>query len=761
MLAFVLLLQGSAALAQPAVEGRGAPTVTIPRIEAAAQIDGRLDEPVWAHAIRLTGFHQYQPVDSRPAEERTDVLVWYSPKALHFGVVAFDHDPGSIRASVADRDNLGADDRVVIYLDTFNDRRRAFFFGVNPLGAQEDGVRTEGSTSAGNLFGGSIDLNPDYYFESKGMVTDTGYVVEIRIPFKSLRYPGNGPQRWGLNIVRNVQRTGYQDTWTDVRRANASFLAQAGSIDGLYDLDRGLVAEIQPFMTATANGASNETSGRFEREALDPDIGVNARLGLTNLSIDLTGNPDFSQVETDEGLVTVNERFALFFPEKRPFFLEGIELFSTPNQLVYTRRVADPVVGAKFTGKFGRLGLAHLTAIDETDGDDALFNITRVQRDLGANSLAGLTVTHRDQGRAYNRVVAGDARLVFAKLYFFDAQLGASWTRDASGTPTRSAALWRATFDRTGRSWGFNYQITGIGDDFASQAGFVPRANLVTTHAFNRLTFYGGRGALIENFTTFFGPTRLWRYTSFGSEGAIEGGESATFNLQLRGGWFVSASVNRGFQAFDSGAYTEFQVDRGGGLHEPFAPQSDVDNQFTTSLSVTSPTYQTLDASLSWSYGGIPIFDEASEGRETRIRAGLRVRPTGSIRVEASGRFSHIRRKRDGSQFARTILPRLKVEYQPARALFFRVIGEYRSQRRATLVDTRTGDPLLIEGKPATRTEINTLRMDWLASYEPTPGTVVFLGYGATLSAPTTFNFSDLSREIDGFFVKLAYQFRR
>ena len=181
----------------------------------------------------------------------------------------------------------------------------------------------------------------------------------------------------------------------------------------------------------------------------------------------------------------------------------------------------------------------------------------------------------------------------------------------------------------------------------------------------------------------------------------------------------------------------------------------------TDVLSLTSPTYQMIEASLSWSYGEVPIFDEASEGRETRIRAGLRLRPTGSIRVEASGTISRIRRRVEGSEFARTILPRLKVEYQPTRALFFRVIGEYRSRRRAALVDTRTNDPLLIEGQLATRTEINTMRMDWLASYEPTPGTVVFLGYGATLSTPKTFNFSDLSREIDGFFVKLAYQFRR
>ena len=734
--------------------------MTVPRLEGSVMVDGRLDEPVWAESVRLTGFHQYQPVDSRPAEERTDVLMWYSPQALHFGIMAFDRSPSSIRASVADRDNLGADDRIVIYLDTFNDRRRAFFFGVNPLGAQQDGVRTEGgSPSAGNLFGGSIDLNPDYYFESKGVITDSGYVVEIRIPFKSLRYPGNGPQRWGLNIVRNVQRTGYEDTWTDVRRANASFLAQAGVIEGLQDLDRGIVAEVQPFVTATANGTRNQTTGRFDRDALDPDIGVNARLGLTNLSIDLTGNPDFSQVESDEGLITVNERFALFFLEKRPFFLEGIELFSTPNQLVYTRRVANPLVGAKLTGKLGGLGVAHLTALDETVGDDALFNITRIQRDLGANSLAGLTVTNRDQGSDYNRVVAGDARIVFGKLYFVDGQLGGSWTGNRS--TSRSAALWRATFDRTGRSWGFNYQLTGIGEDFESQAGFVPRANIVTAHAFNRLTFYGGRGALIENFTTFFGPTRLWTYTAFGSEAPIEGEESVTFNVQLRGGWFVRANVARRFQRFDAATYTDVQVDRGGGVLEPFQPLDELTNQFETSVSVTSPTFQAFDASLSWSYGEVPIFDETSAGRETRLSGSVRIRPTGSIRIEGSTRVARIRRVRDGSEFARTILPRLKIEYQLSRALFFRFIGEYRSERRAALLDQQTGDPLVENGAAVPRSEINTLRTDWLASYEPTPGTVIFLGYGAILATPKTFDFTDLSREVDGVFVKLAYQFRR
>ncbi len=734
------------------------PVVTIPRLEASVTVDGRLDEPAWQQAERLAGFHQYRPVDGRPAEERTEVLIWYSPTAIHFGVLAYDRRPDAIRATVADRDNLGADDRVTIYLDTFDDRRRAFFFGVNPLGSQEDGVRSEGQLSAGELFAGSLDRNPDYYFESKGRITDAGYEVEIRIPFKSLRFSSASRQRWGLNIVRSVQRTGYEDTWTDVRRANASFLGQAGAIEGLYDLQRGLVTEVQPFVTTSVNGRRDEGTGRFERGDLDGSPGVNVRLSLATASLDATLNPDFSQVESDAGLVTLNERFALFFPEKRPFFLEGIELFSTPNQLVYTRQVADPIAGAKVTGKFGKIGVAHLTAVDEAPGGDALFNITRLRRDLGDNSIAGVTFTDRSQGGEYNRVLSGDAHIVFGGLYFVEGQLGASWTRDGAGT--RSDPVWKAEFDRTGRSWGFNYRLVGLGPDFVTRAGFVPRTNVVNGSAFNRLSFYGGRGALVENFTTFFGPTRVWAYGDFGSSSAIEGAERASFNATLRGGWQVSSDVERRFVSFDPAAYADYTVAAPGGP-TPFIPADELSDQFGIELSAATPTFQQGDASVSLAYGTVAIFDEAAKGTETRVRGSVDLRPTGTLRVGVRATMSRITRARDGSEFARTVIPRLQAEYQPTRALFFRVIAEYRSQRRAALRETGTGAPILVAGAPAGATETNGLRMDWLASFEPSPGTVVFLGYGSSLAADRTFGISSLQRTSDGFFMKLAYQFRR
>ena len=211
-----------------AYEGGRRPAVGIPRLTPAITVDGSLAEPEWSQAARLTGFHQYQPVDGRPADERTEARVFYSPDAIYFGIVANAKNPASIRATIADRDNLGNDDRVTIYLDTFNDRRRAYFFVVNPLGAQGDGVRTEGAASAGNIFGGNVDWNPDFRFESKGQLTDSGYVVEVRIPFKSLRFPLGDPQTWGINVVRNVESTGFEDTWTECASCDGELSERVG-----------------------------------------------------------------------------------------------------------------------------------------------------------------------------------------------------------------------------------------------------------------------------------------------------------------------------------------------------------------------------------------------------------------------------------------------------------------------------------------------------------------------------------------------------
>ncbi len=768
----------SAAILIAAAEGaaqappqQDAPSIEIPRVTTDAAVDGVLDEPVWQQAALLDHFHQYEPVDSRPAQQQTEVRVWYAPDAIWFGIIAHDDHPQGVRATKADRDNIDGEDNVVIYLDTFDDRRRAFFFGVNPLGVQTDGVRTEGAASAGHIFGGNIDKSPDYWFDSAGHLTDDGYVVEVRIPFKSLRYPGNGSQRWGLQIVRKVQRTGYTDTWTDVRRASASFLAQAGTVEGLHDLHRGIVIEAQPFVTAGLNGSRAASDAPFRRGHIEPDAGLNLRLGLTNLSLDATLNPDFSQVEADVGQVTANERFALFYPEKRPFFLEGIELFATPNQLVYTRQIVDPAGGAKITGKLGSLGIAYLSALDQAGDRDALFNVLRLRRDLGSNSLAGLVFTDRSvQGTgAYNRVLAADTRLVFARLYYFEAQVGGSWTRIGGPLPgrpsafvpyeSRNAPIWKAEVDRTGRSFGFNYQLNAIGDGFESDAGYVPRTGIVTAHGFNRLTLYGPPGAAVENFTTFFGPTRIWRYGGFGHEAAVEGSESLTGMLNFRGGWLLQGNVTRNFYRLDAADYAGYTVAGPGGA-TPFEPLDRVSGP-DFSLQLNTPTFQGFDASVHADRGRFPIFDEGGEGDATTASASLALRPTRWARLTLSGTWRRIDRTRDGSRFSLSRIPRLKAEVQPSRPLFFRAIAEWRSEQRAALEDPFTGTPLAVDGSYELAQDADGLRLDLLVSYEPVPGTVAFLGYGSSLAGRQFLRWDGLERQTDGFFVKLAYQFRR
>jgi len=757
------LLTAQLAVTSPVVvEGRGRPEVVVPRIEAAIKVDGVLDEPAWAQAVRLTGFSQLEPADGRPAVERTEVLVWYSPDAIHFGILAYDREPGSIRATNADRDAIDGEDNVVIYLDTFNDRRRAYVFAVNPLGVQQDGVRTEGAGSAGRMFGGGTDLSPDFLFESKGRITSEGYVVEVRIPFKSLRFSNAAEQTWGLNIERNVQRTGFKDTWTDTRRASASFLAQFGTITGLRDLERGVVLEAQPFLTASAPGARNAASGTFERASPEPDVGLNFHVGFTNLTLDATANPDFSQVETDEGQVTVNERFALFFPEKRPFFLEGIELFNTPGRLIYTRRIVDPIAGAKVTGKLGGFAVAHLTALDENvdaAGREALFNITRLRHDVGTSSIVGLTFTDRSVAGTpdYNRVLAADTRIVFGRLYFVEAQLGGSWTREGA-EPVRSAPIWQLTFDRTGRSFGFNYQVSGLGEDFEARSGFVPRTGIVNGHAFNRLSWYGAEGALLETGSVFARVGRLWRHGRF-SDGAIEGDESVDLTLRFRGGWSASLDLSRGFVELDPADYAGYETQTTLGL-APYTPLDRVSGP-GLGFNLSTPTFRRFNASVSVSHGRTAIFPEGSEGTEFSASGSLALRPAPWARVAASTRLERITRERDGSEFARTLIPRLKVEIQPTRAFFFRAVAEHRAERRAALADARTGAPLYVNGVPAGRAELDALRVDLLASYEPAPGTAVFVGYGSSLERSPLLGPAELERTSDGFFMKLAYRFRR
>jgi hypothetical protein len=672
-----------------------------------------------------------------------------------------------VRATLADRDNIDADDKVEILLDTFNDRRRALLFAVNPLGAQQDGVRSEGlagaagGQNAGFRFDGVVDLNPDYVYESRGHVTPFGYEVEIRIPFKSLRYQSGATQDWGIQFIRTTQHTGYEDTWTPVVRASASFLIQSGSLKELTGLRRGLVMDVTPEFTARVDGAA-VSSTDYQYQNVDPEFGLNVRCGVTqNLGAAGTVNPDFSQVEADVGQVTVNQRFALFYPEKCPFFLEGLEQFDTPNSLIYTRQITNPMGGAKLIGKVGGMGVAYIGAVDDEGGTPALHpivNLLRLRRDLGASSTLGLAYTDRIVESAYNRVFGLDARVIWKKIWYSDAQIAGSWTRDGSGA--RNGVLWSTTlYDRTGYSYGNHTALVGISPDFEAQSGFVNRVNIVQGRFANRFTWYGKPGAWLENATTFILLSPLWRYHDFFDLGStLEGTLNEQWLFTLRGGWGLNANYQVSHQRFDQPDYASYQVDSAGTL-VPFVIPHGLYGLWGGNAGFSTPS-RALTVSGNVGAGMGVIFAEAAESRGLNTFVSVAWKPTTSIRIDGQWTHQTLHRAADGSWFSTANIPRLKLEYQLNRAIFFRYVGQYTAQKVDSLRDPRYGFPLVVNGAPQTGRKDTEFRNDVLFSYRPIPGTVLFLGYGASLTEPEAFNSGRMTRTSDGFFLKASYLFR-
>jgi hypothetical protein len=688
--------------------------IDVPRIDTVASIDGRLDEPVWSRAARLTGFSQYQPVDGRPAEEPTEVLVWYSPDAMYFGIRAREIHGDVVHATQANRDNIASEDQVQILLDTDNDRQLAFLFGVNPLGVQQDGTRSSqfaggagGASATGggsaniNPLDGTVDLNPDYVFESKGRLVPGGYEVEVRIPFKSLRYQDADVQSWGIHILRRVQHSGYQDTWAPAVRANANFLAQSGTLDGLHDMQRGLVLEATPTVTGKVDGSPNTSGGRDYTS--NSEVGADVKWGIRqSLTLNGTINPDFSQVEADVGQVLLNERFALFYPEKRPFFLDGLELFDTPNQLIYTRRIVAPRAGLKLTGKLAGTNVAAMALGDDNNyswtGDhNPLFGIVRLRRDFGRKYTLGSVLTTREDGKDFSRLAAADFLFYHSRLYFAQFQAAQSWT-DSSGT-NRKGSLLQADWDRTGRAWGFHYTLRGVEPDFNAAAGFINRTGIIEARTFNRLSFYGAKGALAQTYGSFFQVSRTWGYTS--RRPLIETNESIMPSATLRGGWQVGGAISHSLFAYDQSLYSGLSVVRSIGSQTDtvaFTVPGPERDQWGGSLRATTPTTRFFSATGSVSWSAVPIFSEAAPGRSTRIDAAVDVRPTTALRTSLQLSRLTLVRVADGSRFSTETIPRLKTEYQVTPALFLRLVAQYSARSRSPLED-RKGNPILVSSR--------------------------------------------------------------
>lgn len=707
-----------------------------PRVSTRPILDGLLDDEVWAQAVRIADFVQRNPAEGAPATEKTEVFIAYDSTNLYFGFHAHYSDSGLVRASRSDRDQFGQDDTISVYFDPFLDQQRAYVFTVNGYGVQGDSIVGGGGGGGGGFGGGGGgggiprgDSSWDALFGSAGALVADGWTAEIAIPFKSLRYPSRGadePHRWGFQIARSIGSKNESVVWAPVTRAISGFVTQMGVLAGMTNLSTSRNLEFLPTFTAIKTGSLNTTSGRFVQNDVDPGAGVSVKYGVTSdLIADFTFNPDFSQVESDQPQIQVNQRFPLFFSELRPFFLEGQDVFDTRGEvnLVHTRTIIDPRFGGKLTGKLGPASLGLLVANDEapgkaedpsdpTFGQNAQFFIGRLRYDVYPGSYIGGIVTDREFLDSYSRVGAVDGRFKLGQTDELEFRLAQSWGRREDGVDY-AGATYDIGVSHNGRNFDYNIRHNSVEPKFSTTTGFVRRTDTRRTRGQAGYRWWPGHWVLNWGPEVSYG--RNYDFAGVLQDEGLGLGASAQFARNIR----VNVGADREMERYLG---VNFQKSR----RQLFA-------QVGTSRRVS------FGGGLNWG-DEIRYISSPFLGRATGGRLFVNVLPFSRLRSNLNVNYSRLVDPRDGSEVFNVKILRSQTTYQFSERFQLRNILEYNTLDK-------------------------TFDANVLATYRVNAGTVFFVGYddhyrqGDQIDA-TLFSAGTLRRTNRAFFTKLSYLFR-
>jgi hypothetical protein len=690
--AFVLLLAVPARAAQetPASPPPLPVGLQITRAAGPIVVDGLLEDEGWKGAPRVETWFETNPGDNVPPPVGNVGYLAYDDRFLYAAFEFLDPEPGRIRAPLGDRDNVGSDtDYGGVILDTRADGKTGLLLLANPRGVQYDAVSDDTS--------GNEDSSPDFFWDSVGRITDKGWVLEMRIPFSSLRYPKSDVQTWKIMLYRNYPRAyRYQMFSTRLPRGGNCFICNSGTLEGLKGLPSGGSVVMAPYVSAGRSSSAVDGAGSRLDAENEGDLGLDVKWTPgANVAIDATVNPDFSQIESDVAQIGANERFALSVPEKRPFFLEGVELFSTPIQAVYTRSITAPRFGVRTTGKLGQTAYTGLFAQDrgggsvilpgpngseEADQDfRSLVGITRVRRDLGKSFVSLLGSVREVSGGGYNRVAGPDFQWRPTSQARFTGQYLYSWTQNPVRTDLSDTWDGRTSKGHAAHVWGsYNTpkydsfaEYRNLGEGFRADNGFVPqvgyREAFVEVGRTFRPTGFLRRvrsfvfadhqsdqqGALLSRFVS-FGAGVDGRYNSF-ARLRYELNEARSGDVLLTRG-----RVFYDFQANPSLRFSQFSL---GGF---VGQQIDFDNhRVGTGASVAfratvRPTDH-LELRLLEDYRWLDVFRDAAArgtGRERLFTARvdrLRATYTFTSRLFVRGIAQHVETKRDPSLYADTV----------------------------------------------------------------------------------------------------------
>lgn len=660
-------------------------------------IDGVLNDEVWKSAPNVTGFQTFIPDFGKPLSENTVVYMCYDKENLFFAYKCYDREPNKIKASMTNRDNTRQDDWICLNIDTFNDQQSLCAFYVNPFGIQSDS----------KAVGESEDTGIDFVWYSAGKIDAEGYTIEMQIPLKSIRYANTNPVEMAVFFERRISRKAEQGSYPPMDAAKGyAFTTQLKPMF-YYDVDHFTLFEVMPSVTYNQQYAADK--GELRIKDIKRDFGLNMKYGLTSdLVLDGTYNPDFSQIESDAGQVDINLRYGLFYSEKRPFFLEGRENFvfggtSTTETdpvvtLVHTRTIVDPLVGMKLTGKVSSGGtISAIYALDEKirDGSDqnkyAHFPIVRYKQALNDDSYIGAIVASREErvdlsgpvrseSDAFNRIAGLDGQIRISKSELFDVGGTFSISKNPFDDETRKGHNLSLKFNSGNRDLDYFLAVKSVSENFRADMGYVTRTGILSAAGLFRPKIYPG--------SDFFRRLDLELYSAQTKDEIFNMWE--TFNhvsllaflpgsLQFKVKYSYSTEIYLG-QRFNTG-----------GVHISFAGWLDKSFYFTL-------LYRRINS--------IYYSDSPFQGYTNLISSGVIYQPSDKLNATVTFNYSDFTKDSDGSMVYNYPIIRTKLSYQLNQFLFFRGIFEYNNYRKRML-------------------------SDFLASFTYIPGTVIHLGYGS------------------------------
>jgi hypothetical protein len=694
---------------------------------------------------RITDFRQNKPDDGKPASRETIAWIAYDDQNFYAAFLCREQ-PGKVRARMSKREDIFSDDEVALYLDTFRDKRHAFSFYANPFGIQADSINTEGQGD---------DYTFDTVWQSEGRLTPDGFAVLIAVPFRSLRFSNADVQTWGIGLARFIPAQNEGSYWPYYTNRIEGFATQLATLDGLERVSPGRNLQFIPYAAAGSSHFLNTSDFAPPDyvQQYDHRAGLDAKIIVhDSFTLDVTLNPDFSQVESDNPQVTVNQRFEVFFPEKRPFFLDNANYFQTPENLFFSRRIGNPEYGARLTGKTGRW-LAGLLVIDDrapgqqlapTDPDSgkhALIGVARVQRDFKNQSTIGFLFTNYNFAGNSEQVFSVDTRLRLWSNLVFTGQAVRSQADYTDGTHPQGS-IFHAELGYTGLHLTAKSVFRSLGPGFASTLSYIPRVDIRQgVHNFAWKWIPAGR--ILKSFGPTLDMTEDWDHSGALQDWIVSPGVA----FELTGNTNVTAKRTEALEVFQNLKFRKHSND----------------------FSVTSEISGLVGVEAAYGTGAGVNYDPSTAvlpflGASKNLTLHLTLRPSKKIKLDETYLFSHLSTIEKsqvavnygaGAVFSNHLM-RSQLNYQFSRELSLRAIVDYNGVLpNASLID-------LARSKRVTA--------DFLLTWLVTPGTAFYLGYTdthenlaifpgmpnyvGTIGGPST----TTGRQI---FVKVSYLLRR